>query len=121
MTRIDFIELLQSLFPEYTVYNVGQHYKRDTKPYIVVRSSTQLQEYLGSRKGAYQIFDIMVYVPDKSIVILDTIIEDIHERLIRSAPFHTYFTFTGNVSQDYHDFDIEMYTKSITVQVPREW
>lgn len=121
MNRIDFVELLQSLFPDFKIYNVGQHYKHSLEPYFVVRASTQLQEYLGSRLGAYQIFDIMVYVPETSIVILDNIIEDIHERLIRSAPYKRYFTFTGTVSQDYHDTDIQMYTRSVTVQVPRSW
>lgn len=121
MNRIDFIELLQSLFPEYVVYNIGQHYKKSLVPYLVVRTAAQQPEFFGSRRGAYQIFDILIYVPDTSVVILDTITEDVYERLRRSVPFQRYCHFTGTVTADYHDFDIKMYMRSINVEVPREW
>lgn len=121
MTRVDLIELLQQLFPQMKIYNIGQHYAHSIEPYIVVREATQLPDYTGSRLGAYQIFDIMVYVPDSSVLWLDTVMNELYEKLRRSLPYGKYFQFTRNVSNDYHDLEIEMYTRYITIQVPREW
>lgn len=122
MTRIDLIELLQTLFPDIPILNVGQHYKRSTEPFIVVRKATQLPELYGSRLGAYQIFDIMIYTPHTSITLLEQLVDDVYLKLKSSEPYkRKVFQFTGNVNMDYHDIEIEMYMNYITIQVPREW
>lgn len=121
MNRIDVVELMQELFPEYKTYNVGQNYVRADIPYFVVRAGTQLRELSGSRLGAYQIIDIMIYVPNTSIVMLDNLVEEVYNRIKNHESYCKYIEFTGTVSQDYHDYDIEMYTRYITIQIPREW
>lgn len=106
-------DLLKTL--NYDVYFIGQSYRYRDHPYIVLKAMERTQDAI-NRMGAYQYYDVMVYVPDTSIVLLDTIMDRIEILLSAQSEI---LDLTLDMSQDYHDIDINMLMRSISFRVPQ--
>lgn len=98
----------------YDVFNIGQNYERSATPYIVLKAlERQIDTY--NRRGAYQYYEVQVYVPDTSVKLLDSVLDAIEEAL--SASIQSSMVNT-NLGGDYHDIDINMYMRYIQFQIP---
>lgn len=100
------------------VFSVGQHYQHDENSYVVLKSVEQSSDTFGSSKGGWQNYNIMCYVPDTSILNLDTMIEAIENsfKTLNNKPVEV----TGVRGEDYHDTEIDMYMRYIVVRIPKE-
>lgn len=112
MTREQVYNILTML--GYEVYNIGQHYLRENVPYIVLKAGTRDPD-ISNRLGAYQNYDVLVYVPDTSIKLIDPILDRVEEVFNTNAP---QVEILANWGEDYHDININMYMRSVTLSVP---
>lgn len=112
------INMLQTLLPQYKVYNVGQHYVFDEQPYIVLRAADSAQILSTNRLGVYQYYEIMCYVPETSAILLDEMID-----IVSQAVGHFCgkgLEQTGIMSGDYHDTEIKMYMRYFEIRVVKD-
>lgn len=98
----------------YPVYNIGQNYRYSDTPYLVLRDAGQDASF--NRLGGFKIWEVMCYVPDTSIVMLDTILDKVEEVLAVTSPE---IRPNGNRGMDYHDTEINMYMNYVQFRVPR--
>jgi len=114
MNRVSLIEILKPLYP---THNIGQHYQHDVNPYIVLRAGYQRSgtNNIGSKKGALQTYEILCYVPDTSIIGLDTMLEEVRKELLKYKDIEV----LNELSVDYHDTVINMYMRYMSVHAPK--
>lgn len=112
MERKTIYEMLTAL--NYKVYNIGQNYKFSDTPYLVLRDAGQ--ETTTNRLGAFKTWEVQVYVPDTSMVLLDSILNKVEETLAVSSEE---IRPNGVRGMDYHDTEINMYMNYIQFLVPR--
>lgn len=112
MNRQQIYEILKTL--NYEVFNIGQNYVFSDVPYIVLRDAGQ--EGAINRLGAYKTWEVLAYVPDTSIVLLDEILDRVEEVLSASS---NQIRINGTRGIDYLDEEINMYMSYIQFYVPR--
>lgn len=98
----------------YDVHNIGQNYKYESSPYLVLRYDGQDEST--NRLGAYSTWEVQVYVPDTSMMLIDGILDKVEEVLTNAAQN---IETTGQRGGDYHDEAINMYMNYIQFRVPR--
>lgn len=109
MTRKYIYDLFNALYPTYWP---GQKEGRCESPYIVLKYKDQKASNLNSKAG-WQYVDCMVYVPKASIDPLDTMIDLIIESIKNTLEF------TGHITPDYIDVDVEGIMRSIEFRMPK--
>lgn len=103
---------LKELYP---TFSVGQHYKHDINPYVVLKAMSQGVGSSGSTLGGWQYYNILCYVPDTSISQLDGMLKSIRQSFIGSS-----VEVTGSYGEDFHETEIDMYMRFIEVRIPKE-
>lgn len=111
-TRKEIFDILNKV---YKTYSIGQHYVHDTEPYVILKASSQ-QNDIGNSLGCWQLYNIMCYVPDTSIVLMDEMIKRVTD-LIKGI---REIEITGILGEDYHDTEINMYMRYVEIRVPKE-
>lgn len=106
-------DLINKVYP---TYSVGQHYKHDERPYVVLKAMTQTIDLYGSQLGSYQQYNILCYVPDNSIECLDVMVKRISDMI---KPIDG-LEITGTLGEDYHETEIGMYMRYLEIRVPKE-
>lgn len=110
MTRLQLTNILEGLLP---TYSVGQKTGLCTEPYLVVKYKPQIPSVSNSH-GGWQYLEIMVYVPDTSIIALDGILTQVKTTL------RGLVEITGNMTPDYHDQEVKAYMRAIEFRIPKE-
>lgn len=98
----------------YPVKFIGQSYRYETSPYLVLRNSGMNTS--ANRTGAYDMWEVLVYVPDTSVKFLDGILDKVEETLVLAD---SGIEATGQRGSDYHDTEINMIMNYIEFRVPR--
>lgn len=114
MTREKLVEAFQNIAP---VYNVGQHYKHDEEPYLVLKAMTESQDTANSL-GGYQNYNIMVYVPDTSTVLLDNKLSEVKQKVFMLSQFGV--EYTGELGEDFYETEIRMFMRYVAFRVPKQ-
>lgn len=114
MNRGQLIKELQQIAP---VYNVGQSYKHKGSPYIVLKAMTDSRSGNNSY-GGFQTYNIMCYVPDTSTAQLDEIITAVKNKVFELQKYG--IEYTGDLGEDFHDSDINMYMRYVGIRVPHQ-
>jgi len=97
----------------YSTYAIGQHSGYCEDPYVVLKFNSQEKSMSGAL-GGFQTFEVLAYVPDSSIVSLDSMIESIRTILITEG-----FECTDRIGPDFNDTSIKAYMRSIEFRNPR--
>lgn len=98
----------------YQVYNVGENYAHADTPYIVVKAMIRRRSYQ-ARRGFVQPYDIMIYTPDTSAVMMDKTINHVEQVLISTSPI---IEIAGSLGMDFLDTEINMYMRNLTIEIP---
>lgn len=98
----------------YPVENIGKSYKFKDSPYLVLRYAGLTNSI--NRIGGYDTWEVQVYVPDTSMVLLDAIIDKVDEVLVTNF---IGIESTGLTGADTHDTEIGMYMNYVQFRVPR--
>lgn len=106
-------DLINKVYP---VYSVGQHYQHDDNPYVILKATQQQVDTGGSQLGGFQNYDIMCYVPATSILQLDEMLKRIKDIIVPIEGLE----FTGDMNEDFHDTEINMYMRYLQIRVPKE-
>ena len=111
--RKEIFTLLNKVYP---TYSIGQHYKHDEKPYIVLKAMQQSTGIDGSQLGCHQYYNILCYVPDTSIASLDIMVKRISDMI---KPIEG-VEIAGTKAEDFHETEIGMYMRYLEIRVPKE-
>lgn len=114
MDRQQLIEKFNSIAP---VKNIGQSYKHSDAPYIVLKAMYD-QPDNGNRYGGWQAYDILCYVPDTSVKLLDDFVTAVRNRAIELQ--EEGIEYTGSLGEDFHDTEINMYMRYVSIRVPHQ-
>jgi hypothetical protein len=114
MNRQQLIDSFSHIAP---VKNVGQSYKRSDEPYIVLKAMSQSPDTRNSY-GGYQNYNLLCYAPDTTTVILDNLVNAVKNRALELKEQGV--EFTGELGEDFHDTDIKMYMRFVSIRVPRQ-
>ena len=99
----------------YPTYSIGQHYVHDKEPYIVLKAASQ-QNDIGNALGGWQVYNVMCYVTDTSIALLDEMLK----RVVDIFKGIREIEITGIMAEDYHETEIRMYMRYVEIRVPKE-
>ena len=114
MNRQQLIESFKHIAP---VENIGQSYKHSDEPYIVLKEMTQTPDGNNSF-GGYQSYNLLCYVPDTSTAQLDALVTAVKNRVYELK--NQGVEYTGELGEDFHDVDINMYMKYVGIRVPQQ-
>lgn len=95
------------------IFNVGENYIYSDEPYIVLKKNDS--SITANSKGRLETFDILCYVPDASIELLDKMCDAVEEHLVTVSDIYNIENVRG---VDYHDEHINMYMSYIRLQFP---
>lgn len=109
MRKIIF-DLLNSLYP---TYGIGQHENDCLSPYLVLKFDNQNSSISGGL-GGWQVFQVMVYIPDSSILLMDVILEEVKNKLVAD-----FIEPTNNITPDFRDTMIKAYMRSMEFKIPK--
>lgn len=114
MNRQQLINSFNHIAP---VKNIGQSYKHSDNPYIVLKSMPQIPD--GNNPfGGYQVYNLLCYVPDTSTYLLDSLVNAVKNRVFELKEQGV--EFMGELGEDFHDSDIEMYMRYVKIRVPQQ-
>lgn len=68
--------------------------------------------------GGFQSYNIMCYVPDTSTAMLDNLVTAVRNRVYELQS--TGIEYTGDLGEDFHDTEINMYMRYVAIRVPRQ-
>jgi hypothetical protein len=108
--RQQIFDILNLLYP---TFNIGQHKGNCTATYLVVKFNSQSMSAT-SQLGAFQIFDVMVYMPDTSFSDMEFVLDQIKASLQNAS-----YEETGVLTPDYRDTAIQAFTRSIEFRIPK--
>lgn len=107
--RKEINDLLETKYPTYAI---GQHKGECNSAYLVLKFNDQSGSSI-SRKGAFQLFEVLAYTPEASIASLEDMTDDILEVLEGK------YEFSGKITQDYHDTEVKAYMRSVQFRKPK--
>lgn len=96
----------------YPTYFTGQHSGICAEPIIVIKYGNSSSSSNTSKAG-WQIFEVMVYAPISSILVLDEMEENVLSSLKND------FEFTGDITPDFIDTDKQAWMRSIKYRIPK--
>ena len=114
MDRQELIKSFEDIAP---VKNIGQSYKHSDTPYIVLKAMYQTPDGNNSY-GGYQNYNLLCYAPDTSTYLLDVLVKRVRSRVFELKEQGV--EFTGQLGEDFHDTDIKMYMRYISIRVPQQ-
>ena len=114
MNRQELIKNFEQIAP---VKNVGQSYKHSDKPYIVLKEMPQSPDS-NNPIGGYKSYRLLCYVPDTSAARLDELVKAVTNKVFELKEQGV--EFTGVLGEDFHDADIRMYMKYVSIRIPQQ-
>lgn len=100
-------DILKKKYPIFPI-NTKKNSAKET--YLVIKFS---EEGLSSENslGSFMYFEILVYVPSNSILPIDSAVNDVKNILSNVAEF------TGRVTEDYFDDNVQAYMRAIQFKI----
>lgn len=95
-------------------YWIGQHEGECITKYVVLKFNSQSPS-IENKKGGWQYLEVMAYVPDTSISLLDPLTNNLLTALLQLG-----LEPTGNMTPDYLDTDKKAFMRSIEFRMPKE-
>lgn len=105
--RKDICSILKNQYP---VFTIDRKKGIAHNPYFVVKFSEESKS-LENSLGSFVNFEVLVYVPSNSISPMNEIISQVKLALVDVAEF------TGRVTEDYFDDNVNAYMRSIEFRV----
>jgi hypothetical protein len=109
MLRVELMTILDNVAP---TYSVGQKTGECLEPYLVLRIN-ELNIAIDNDIGGWQNFEVLAYVPIRSIEPLDGLVSSLITTLKSKG-----FEF-GGATPDYPDTNINAYMRSVRFRKPK--
>ena len=111
MTRLQIYNAIKTVC---TTYWVGQHQGECVSTYAVIKYKNQANS-INNKAAGWQYIDVMVYVPNTSVSLLDSTLASIKAALVSIG-----LEPTGNMTPDYLDTDKKAYMRSEEYRSPKQ-
>jgi hypothetical protein len=108
MRKIIF-DILNALYPSYAM---GQHKGLCNSPYLVIKFNTQSRS-VSMALGAFQSFEVLVYIPDSSITGMEDKLDEVTKALTSQG-----FESVNSITPDYHDAEVQAFMRSAQFRIP---
>lgn len=109
--RISLIKELKKIAP---VFPIGKTLNEVTEPRIVLTKGIQFAS-LNSELGGWQNWEVYIYVPSNSIVVLDNLVDKVQRALRRINDIE----MTGSINQEFYDDQLNAYMRMIQFRAPQ--
>lgn len=113
MNRQQLIQKFEHIAP---VKNIGQSYRHSDKPYIVLKAMSDASG--GNSFGSFQNYNLLCYVPDTSMKMLDDLVNAVRNRVFELQSEG--IEYAGSMGEDFHDTEINMYMRYVAMRVPHQ-
>ncbi len=111
MTRATLFNTIKTVCPTYWV---GQHQGECLSTYAVIKYKNQTNS-IGNGIAGWQYIDVMVYIPQKSIIGVDETLSSIKTALLLQG-----IEATGNKTPDYLDAEKKAIMRSEEYRIPKQ-